>query len=108
WSKVNCAKAEELIASGRMMPAGLQEIERARQDGRWEAAYQPQSKAEVPADLQAALDKNAVAKKFFATVSSKNRYAILFRIDNAKKPETRARRIQQFVDMLARNETLHP
>ena len=108
WSKVNRAKAEALIAAGRMKPAGLAEVERARGDGRWDAAYDSWSAATVPDDLQAALDANPVAKAFFATLSSQNRYAILFRTHTAKKADTRARRIAQFVDMLARGETLHP
>ncbi len=107
WSKINTEKAERLIASGEMQPAGLRAIELARQDGRWEAAYTSQKNVSVPEDLQAALDKNKKAKAFFATLNSVNRYAILFRIQNAKKPETRARRIQQFVEMLERGEKIH-
>ena len=91
-----------------MKPPGLREIERARGDGRWEAAYDGQRTATVPDDLAAALAKNAKARGHFEKLNSVNRYAILFRIANAKKPETRARRIQQFVDMLARGEVLHP
>jgi uncharacterized protein YdeI (YjbR/CyaY-like superfamily) len=108
WSKINRDKALALIEAGRMKPAGLHEIERAKGDGRWEAAYDGQRTATVPDDLAAALAKNARARKHFETLNSVNRYAILFRIGNAKKPETRARRIQQFVDMLARGEVLHP
>ncbi len=107
WSKINTEKAERLIASGEMQPAGLKAIEFAKQDGRWEAAYEGQKTISVPEDLQAALDKNKKAKAFFATLNSVNRYAILFRIQNAKRPETRARRIQQFVEMLARGERIH-
>ncbi len=107
WSKINTEKAERLIASGEMQPAGLKAIELAKQDGRWEAAYEGQKTVSVPEDLQAALDKNKKAKAFFATLNSVNRYAILFRIHNAKKPETRARRIQQFVEMLERGERIH-
>ena len=107
WSRINKAKAEALVASGRMRPAGLQEIERARQDGRWDAAYPSASKATVPRDLQEALDANQQAKAFFATLNSQNRYAVLFRIQNVKKPETRARKIAQFVDMLSKGEKLH-
>jgi len=107
WSKINREKALALIAGGRMKPAGLQEIERAKADGRWEAAYESQSRAEVPADLQAALDANPKANVFFATLNSQNRYAVLFRIHHAKKAETRARRIKQFVEMLAKGEKLH-
>ena len=93
WSKVNCAKVERLIEEGRMQPAGLAEVERARGDGRWDAAYDAQSKATVPDDLQRALDDNPAAAACFATLNSQNRYAILYRIQDAKKPETRARRI---------------
>ena len=92
WSKINTEKAERLIASGEMQPAGLRAIEAAKQDGRWEAAYEGQKRISVPEDFQAALDKNKKAKAFFATLNSVNRYAILFRIHNAKKPETRADR----------------
>jgi uncharacterized protein YdeI (YjbR/CyaY-like superfamily) len=108
WSKVNREKALELIASGRMRPAGLREVERAQGDGRWDAAYDRQGDAAVPADLQAALDAHPKAKAFFATLNSQNRYAVLFRIQTAKKAETRAKRIRQFVEMLERNEKLHP
>src|SRR6266851_10111101 len=108
WSKINREKVLALIATGHMKPAGLAEIERAKKDGRWEAAYEAQSKSEVPPDLQAALDRNAKAKAFFATLSSQNRYAVLLRIHIAKKAETRARRIETFVAMLERGETLHP
>ena len=107
WSKINKAKAEELIESGRMKPAGLQAVDLAKQDGRWDAAYDSASAATVPADLQARLNKSAKAKAFFATLDSGNRYAILFRIQTAKKAETRARRIEQFVEMLERKEKLH-
>lgn len=108
WSKVNCEKAEALLASGRLRPAGLRQVELARADGRWEAAYDSQSKMTVPDDLRRELDKNPVAQAFFATLNSANRYAILFRVQTAKKPETRAARIQKFVEMLARHEQLHP
>ena len=108
WSKINRDKALALIEAGRMKPAGLREIERAKEDGRWEAAYDGQRTATVPDDLTAALAKNAKARKHFGTLNSVNRYAILFRIANAKKPETRAKRITKFVEMLARGEKLHP
>jgi uncharacterized protein YdeI (YjbR/CyaY-like superfamily) len=91
-----------------MKPAGLKAIERAKQDGRWESAYDSQSKAEVPSDLQAELARSPKAKAFFETLESYNRYAILFRIHNAKKAETRAKRIQQFIQMLERGEKVHP
>ena len=90
-----------------MMPAGIAEVERAKKDGRWEAAYASQATIEVPPDLQAALDLKPRAAKFFATLTSQNRYAILFRIHNAKRAETRARRIADFVAMLGRHETIH-
>jgi uncharacterized protein YdeI (YjbR/CyaY-like superfamily) len=108
WSKINRAKALALSKSKRMKPAGHTAIKAAQRDGRWDEAYDAQSTATVPADLQRALDRNRKAAAFFATLSSRNRYAILHRIHSAKKPETRARRIAQFVDMLARHETLHP
>jgi uncharacterized protein YdeI (YjbR/CyaY-like superfamily) len=107
WSKINCGKALALIEQGLMQPAGLKEIERARADGRWEAAYDGARNATVPPDLQAALDANKKAAAFFATLDSTNRYAILFRTHNVKKPETRAKRIAQFVAMLARHEKIH-
>ena len=97
-----------LVKAGHMQPAGLAQIERAKKDGRWEAAYDSPSSATAPPELQAALDQNARAKAFYATLDSQNRYAILFRIQTAKKPETRAKRIQRFVEMLEKNEKLHP
>jgi uncharacterized protein YdeI (YjbR/CyaY-like superfamily) len=108
WSKVNREKAERLIEEGEMKPAGLREVERARADGRWEAAYDAQSKATVPEDLQRKLDENPEAKAFFATLDSANRYAILYRIGDTKRPETRARRIEQFVAMLKERKKLYP
>jgi uncharacterized protein YdeI (YjbR/CyaY-like superfamily) len=108
WSKINTEKVERLIASGEMKSAGLKAIELAKQDGRWEAAYASQKNISVPEDFQAALDKNKKAKAFFATLKSAERYSFLFRIHHAKKPETRAKRIQQFVKMLERNEKIHP
>ena len=108
WSKINTEKAERLIASGEMKPAGLEAIEAAKQDGRWDAAYASQKNMSMPDDFQAALDKNKKALAFFMTLNSVNRYAILFRIQTAKKAETRARRIQQFVEMLEKNEKLYP
>jgi len=107
WSKINTEKAERLIASGEMKPAGLKAIEAARQDGRWEAAYASQKNISISEDFQAALDKNKKAKAFFETLNSANRYAILFRIHNAKKPETRAKQIQQFVEMLEKGEKIY-
>jgi uncharacterized protein YdeI (YjbR/CyaY-like superfamily) len=108
WSEVNRDKATRLIERGLMQPAGLREVERAKADGRWDAAYGRQSLAEIPDDLQQALDGNPAAREFFATLNRQNRYAILYRIHDAKKPETRARRIAQFVAMLAEGKTLYP
>src|ERR1700761_2158234 len=105
WSERNRARALQLIELGRMLPAGLKEIERAKKDGRWEAAYAPQSTAEVPDDLLMALAKNKKAAKFFEALNGANRYAILYRVHNAKKAETRAARIEKFVAMLAAGET---
>ncbi len=107
WSKINTEKAQRLIENGQMKPAGLKAIESAKQDGRWDAAYAPQSKAAVPDDLQAELDRNAKAKAFFTTLDSVNRYAILHRIHTAKKAETRAKRIEKFVRMLENKEKIH-
>lgn len=108
WSKINTERAERLIANGLMQPAGLREIEAAKRDGRWEAAYASQKNMTVPRDFQSALNKNKKASAFFETLTGANRYAILFRIETAKKAETRARRIEQYVQMLARGEKLHP
>ena len=108
WSKINTQHAERLIQSGAMTPAGLAAIAAAKADGRWEAAYAGQAGMEVPDDLTTALRANPRAREMFETLSSANRYAILYRIGNAKKPETRSRRIDQFVEMLGRGETIHP
>ncbi len=108
WSQNNRDTATRLIAEGRMAPAGLAEIAKAKSDGRWAAAYAPQSRAEIPEDLQAALDANHKAKAFFATLKGANRYAVLYRIQDAKTAKTRAARVDRFVSMLARGETLHP
>jgi uncharacterized protein YdeI (YjbR/CyaY-like superfamily) len=108
WSKINREKATALIAAGKMMRSGLAEVERAKKDGRWDRAYESQSRASVPEDLEKALARNPRAKKFFATLDARNRYAVLFRVQHAKKAETRARRIAQFVEMLAKGEKLHP
>jgi len=107
WSKINTEKVERLIANGEMKPAGLKAVEAARQDGRWEAAYASQKNISIPQDFQEALDRNSKAKAFYSTLKSAERYPFLFRIQTAKKPETRARRIQQFVEMLARNEKIN-
>lgn len=107
WSQRNVDKTAALIAAGRMRPAGLAEIERAKADGRWAAAYPSPSKIQVPPDLQAELDADPAAAASFATLSSQNRYAILYRLHDAKRPETRARRLAQFVQMLREGKTLH-
>jgi uncharacterized protein YdeI (YjbR/CyaY-like superfamily) len=108
WSKINTQKAEALIAAGRMQSAGLAEVESARADGRWDAAYAGSRSITVPDDLAAALAANPVAAEFFATLNSVNRFAILYRIGTVKRPETRARKIAQYVEMLAEHKTLHP
>jgi uncharacterized protein YdeI (YjbR/CyaY-like superfamily) len=107
WSRINREKAEGLIESGRMRPAGLVEVEAAKADGRWDAAYEGQRTAEVPADLQRELDARPAAHEFFATLDSANRYAIVYRLGEAKKPETRERRLRKFVEMLERGEKIH-
>ena len=107
WSRINREKAEALLAAGAVRPAGLAEIEAAQADGRWEAAYAGQRTAKVPADLQRELDASPAAREFFASLDSANRYAILYRLDEAKKPETRARRLRKFVAMLERGEKIH-
>src|SRR5262245_55297719 len=107
WSKRNRDLATALIASGEMELAGLREVERAKADGRWDAAYDAPSTATVPDDLQAALDADPEAAAFFATLKGQNRYAILHRVQTAKKPETRARRIEKFVAMCAAGEKLY-
>jgi uncharacterized protein YdeI (YjbR/CyaY-like superfamily) len=108
WSKRNVAIAQRLAAAGRMHAAGLAEVERAQADGRWEAAYAGQASIEIPADLARALDAEPAASAMFATLTSQNRYAILYRVETAKRADTRARRIEQYVAMLTRGETLHP
>jgi uncharacterized protein YdeI (YjbR/CyaY-like superfamily) len=108
WSEKNRARALELVELGRMRPAGLNEVERAKKDGRWSAAYAPQSTAQVPDDLLAALAKHKRAKSFFEALDSTNRYAILYRIHTAKKPETRIARIEKFVAMLVEGKTIYP
>jgi uncharacterized protein YdeI (YjbR/CyaY-like superfamily) len=108
WSKINTDKAADLIDAGRMRPAGLREVELARADGRWDAAYAGQRAMTVPADLERALAGDDGAREFFAALSGANRYAILYRIGDAKRPETRARRIAKYVAMLAAHETIHP
>jgi uncharacterized protein YdeI (YjbR/CyaY-like superfamily) len=108
WSKINCTKAAKLFAEGKLKPPGLQEVESAKRDGRWSAAYDSQRTMTVPDDLQQELERNPRAREFFAGLDSKNRYAVLYRIHGAKKPETRARRIQTFVTMLNERKAIHP
>lgn len=107
WSKINRNHVERLVAAGRMRPAGMAQVELAKADGRWDAAYDSQSTATVPDDLAAALQARPEALAAFDRLNSVNRYAILFRVHDAKRPETRARRIASFVDLLERGETLH-
>lgn len=107
WSKANREKAEALIESGRMQPSGLAEIVRAKGDGRWDAAYDGARTAVVPPDLQSALDAQPEARRFFAQLDGANRYAVLWRVQTAKRPETRSRRIEALVEMLARGEKIH-
>lgn len=108
WSKVNREKVARLIESAQMQPAGWREIERAQQDGRWDAAYDPQSQAPIPEDLQRRLDATPSANACFQTLNKQNRYAILFGLQTAKKPETRARRLEKFLAMLERGEKTNP
>jgi uncharacterized protein YdeI (YjbR/CyaY-like superfamily) len=107
WSKVNREKVAALIASGEMKPAGLAEIERAKKDGRWDEAYDSPSTATVPADFEKELERHPKAKAFFKTLSRANIYAITWRLQTAKKAETRAKRIRTFIEMLEKGETLH-
>jgi uncharacterized protein YdeI (YjbR/CyaY-like superfamily) len=108
WSKINAAKADALEAAGRMRPAGQREVDAARADGRWDGAYEGQRASTVPDDLRQALDANPAAAAFFGSISSVNRYAIVYRIGTVKRPETRARKIAQYVQMLAERKTIHP
>lgn len=108
WSEKNRTSAIELVKAGRMRRAGLDEIDRAKADGRWDAAYESQSRATIPSDLQRALDENERAAAFFKTLDGHNRFAILYRVRDAKRPDTRAKRIATYTEMLARGETLHP
>ena len=107
WSKINTGKAGRLIASGQMKPAGFKAIDAAKADGRWAQAYDSQKNVSVPEDFQAALNKNRKARAFFGTLNSANRYSFLFRIQTAKKAETRAKQIQELVEMLEKNEKFH-
>ena len=108
WSKINTEKADALIAAGLMQPAGLREVDSAKADGRWAAAYAGQRTIAVPDDLRVALDANPAAAAFFATISGINRYAILYRLTTVKRAETRTRKISQYVQMLAEHKTIHP
>lgn len=108
WSRINRGKAQALLDAGRMRTPGLAEVERAKADGRWQAAYDSAKTSTVPADFAAALRRNARAKTFFETLDAANRYAILYRLQTARKPETRARRIETFVAMLSAGQTIHP
>ncbi len=107
WSRINCAAVERLHAEGRLSPAGIREMEAAKRDGRWEAAYASPSAITVPPDLQERLAKNARARRAFEQLDGRNRYAILFRLHDAKRPETRLRRLDRFIEMLEAGETLH-
>jgi len=107
WSKTNVRKVEALIAAGRMQPAGMRTVAAAKADGRWDAAYEPASKMPMPAELQAALDAEPEVAAFFATLKSGSRYAILFHMHPAKRPETRAKRLAQYLAMLRRGEAPH-
>jgi uncharacterized protein YdeI (YjbR/CyaY-like superfamily) len=108
WSKINCGKAAALIAAGRMQPAGLRQVELAKADGRWEAAYDSQGSISMPDDFQRELDEHPQARAFFGTLNSVNRYAILRRIQMAKRPETRAANIKKFIEMLSNGQKLYP
>jgi uncharacterized protein YdeI (YjbR/CyaY-like superfamily) len=108
WSQINREKAERLIAEGRLRPAGMAEVQRAQADGRWQQAYAGQKRSTVPADLQRELELRPQAAEFFAALSSQNRYAITYRLGEAKRPETRARRLAKFLAMLEAGETIHP
>jgi uncharacterized protein YdeI (YjbR/CyaY-like superfamily) len=108
WSKINTERASKLIDEGTMQPPGLREVERAKADGRWDAAYDSPRTATVPDDLRQALDRDPAAGAFFAELDGANRYAILYRIQDAKRPETRARRIAKFVAMLSEGKKIHP
>lgn len=107
WSEINKKKVQQLIKARLMLPAGLAAVERAKANGQWDKAYAPASSITVPPDLEAALKKNKKARDFFATLKGSNRYAFLHRLHTAKKAETRARRLEQFIGMLERGETLY-
>jgi uncharacterized protein YdeI (YjbR/CyaY-like superfamily) len=106
WSQINREKAERLIAEGRMHPAGLAQVEAAKADGRWEAAYPAQSRAQVPEDLRRALDEHPAAKRFFETLTGSARYAFLYRLHHVHKPDARAKRIATYIEVLSSGKTL--
>jgi uncharacterized protein YdeI (YjbR/CyaY-like superfamily) len=108
WSAKNCGTADRLAREGRLKAPGVKQIEQAKADGRWDAAYKSQGKAEPPSDFLEALARNAKAKRSFDTLDRANRFAIIYRVNDAKRPDTRSKRISQFVEMLARGETIHP
>jgi uncharacterized protein YdeI (YjbR/CyaY-like superfamily) len=108
WSRLNCERVEALAAAGRMRPPGIAAVEAAKADGRWEEAYEPPSRAEVPPDLERELKRDRAAREGFEALDGANRYAIIYRLKDAKRPETRARRLQKFVEMLRRGERIHP
>ncbi len=108
WSRTNRDKAQELESEGRLRPAGAREVELARADGRWDAAYAGQASAEVPADLRRELERDAHARELFESLESHNRYSIIYRIEEARRPETRARRVERFMEMLRAGEKPHP
>jgi uncharacterized protein YdeI (YjbR/CyaY-like superfamily) len=108
WSKINVDKIEKLIKEGKMMPSGIAQVEQAKSDGRWAAAYEGQSKMAIPDDFQKVLDENPKAKKFFAALNGSNRYAILFRLHHTKRAETRIANIQKFIKMLEDGQKFHP
>lgn len=107
WSQINRQAALRLIEAGRMTPAGLVQVEAAKRDGRWESAYEPQSRATVPPDLERALEENPAASEFFATLTGARRYAFLYRLHQVKRPEARARRIEGYIELLSQGRTLH-
>jgi uncharacterized protein YdeI (YjbR/CyaY-like superfamily) len=108
WSRLNREKVEALAAAGRMRPSGLAAVEAARADGRWDAAYEPASTAEVPPDLQRELKRDQAARAGFEALDGANRYAVIYRLNDAKRPETRERRLRKFLEMLRNGETIHP
>lgn len=108
WSRLNRERVESLIAAGRMRPSGLAAVDAARADGRWEAAYEPPSTAEVPPDLERELESDRAARESFEALDGANRYAIIYHLNDAKRPETRERRLRKFVEMLRRGERIHP